>query len=287
MAHWEHGPEPLSSPPSGAEPWELIAPFYEHDITPVFQPFAEEALRLAALAPGARVLDVAAGPGTLALMAAARGAARVDAVDFAPRMVERLAARAAEAGLVHVHAQVADGQALPFPDASFDAAFSLVGVIFFPDRARGLTELARVVRPGGAVVVSSWPPATGVVALLFELIAGLSAELAGPPEAPPDDAPPDDAPLGDAPAYARELGAAGLTAVHVVSVGNAVAVDGVEALVARQERTLIPLVLLRRRAADGWPALRARLVERLRARLGDGRIVIDLPGLVGVGRKPG
>lgn len=265
----------MSAPPA-AEPWDLVAPHYETDVAPLFRRYAEEALRLAGLAPGARVVDVAAGTGTLALLAAERGAARVDAVDFAPGMVARLEQRARALGLAQVAARVADGHALPFPDGTFDAAFSLAGVIFFQDRARGLAELARVVRPGGAVVVSSWPPPAGALAILF----GLIGELSGRPR------PPGGPPLGDAPSYARELGAVGLREVHVVEVAHAAEYPGVEELLARQERSSVPLALLRRGAGEAWPEQRAWMAERLRAALGDGRVVVELPALVGVGRKP-
>jgi SAM-dependent methyltransferase len=264
-----------ASPLALPEAWELIASGYERDVVPIFRPFVEEALRLAALAPGARIVDVAAGPGTLSLLAAPT-AARVDAVDFAPAMIARLEARAREAGLDNVFAKVADGQALPFADGGFDAAFSLFGVIFFPDRGRGLAELSRVVRRGAAVVVSSWPPATGVMAAVFSALR----EVTG--AAPEPDVPPA---LGDAPSFAREFAAAGLGEVHVEQVANAVEVASVDELLTAQEQSLAPLALLAKRAGGGWPALRAKMLAAMRARLGDGRLVIDLPALVGVGRK--
>ncbi|HZV08105.1 MAG TPA: class I SAM-dependent methyltransferase, partial [Novosphingobium sp.] len=72
--------------------------------------------------------------------------------DFSPGMVARIAA----AGLPNVAAQVMDGQALDLPDASFDASFSLFGVIMFPDWRRGLAEMARVTRADGYGVVATW-----------------------------------------------------------------------------------------------------------------------------------
>ena len=86
------------------------------------------------------LLDVAAGPGTLALQAARRGA-RVTATDFSPAMVETLRARASSEGLSGITTEVADGQNLPFPNASFDVACSMFGLFIFPDRARGFAEL--------------------------------------------------------------------------------------------------------------------------------------------------
>src|SRR5699024_11098930 len=94
------------------------------------------------------VLDVACGPGTLTLLAAAAGAT-VTALDFSSPMIAQLRTRAAAldlASAVEVHE--GGGQRLPFASAVFDAAFSMFGLMFFPDRHAGLRELARVLKPG-------------------------------------------------------------------------------------------------------------------------------------------
>lgn len=131
--------------------WDKAAQHYETTAHPFTARYAEAALARVALAPGSRVLDVAAGTGALAL-AAARTGARVLATDFSPGMVARIAA----AGLANLEAQVMDGQALDLPDAMFDAVFSIFGVIMFPDWGTGLAEMARVTRPGGRGVVATW-----------------------------------------------------------------------------------------------------------------------------------
>jgi ubiquinone/menaquinone biosynthesis C-methylase UbiE len=131
--------------------WDAAALHYEKTAHPFTARFAEAALALAELPAGSRVLDVAAGTGALAL-AAARAGAQVLATDFSPGMVARIAA----AGEPHVEARVMDGQALDLPDAGFDAAFSIFGVIMFPDWRKGLSEMARVTRRGGQGVVATW-----------------------------------------------------------------------------------------------------------------------------------
>lgn len=131
--------------------WDTAAQHYEETAHPFTACFAEIALTRVALGPKSRVLDVAAGTGALAL-AAARTGAQVLATDFSPGMVARIAA----AGLPNVDAQVMDGQALALPDASFDAVFSIFGVIMFPDWRKGLAEMVRVTRPGGHGVVATW-----------------------------------------------------------------------------------------------------------------------------------
>lgn len=133
------------------EHWDTTASQYERTAHPFTAKYAEAALARVTLTPQSRVLDVAAGTGALAL-AAARTGARVLATDFSPGMVARVAA----AGLPNVEAKVMDGQALDLPDASFDAVFSIFGVIMFPDWRKGLAEMARVTRPGGHGVVATW-----------------------------------------------------------------------------------------------------------------------------------
>jgi len=135
------------------------------------------------------VLDVAAGPGTLAL-SAAKQVAHVSALDFSSAMIERLRRDAAALGYANIDAQVGDGQALPYPDGSFDAAFSMFGLIFFPDRNAGLRQLNRVLRPGGRVVIGSWAPFEPASALVT-LFAALQVAL---PELPFHDP---ELPMGD------------------------------------------------------------------------------------------
>src|SRR5687768_15750521 len=97
-------PSPLATP----EPWDLVSGAYAEEIVPQFELFAADALRLADVKAGSKVLDVACGPGTLSLLAAGRGA-KVDAIDFSPGMVERLRARLAQQKIDGVTVQVGDG----------------------------------------------------------------------------------------------------------------------------------------------------------------------------------
>jgi ubiquinone/menaquinone biosynthesis C-methylase UbiE len=128
---------------------------YEHtaaDLVPV----AEAVVEAAGVGPGHRVLDVACGTGNAALAAAARGAT-VAGIDAAPRLLEVAAGRAREAG-VDADWRQGDLQTLPYEDGAFDAALSVFGVIFAADGRRAAAELLRVTKPGGTVVVTSWPP---------------------------------------------------------------------------------------------------------------------------------
>ena len=111
-------------------------------------------LRAARLAPGQRVLDIATGTGIAAEAAAeAVGpSGHVVAADISSAMVER--ARERLAGVPNVSFAVEDGQRLTLPSESFDAVLCNMGLMYFPDPARGLAEFRRVLRPGGRAAVS-------------------------------------------------------------------------------------------------------------------------------------
>jgi SAM-dependent methyltransferase len=98
---------------------------------------------------GESVLDVACGSGTAALVAARRYC-EVTGIDFVATLIERARRRAA-AEVLEVDFRVADAQALPFPDASFQVILSVYGVQFAPDQERAASELLRVCRPGGRI----------------------------------------------------------------------------------------------------------------------------------------
>ncbi len=105
---------------------------------------------------GERVLDVAAGTGNTALAAARRGASVV-ASDFAPVLLEIAERRAAVEGL-SIATEVADAQALPFADDSFDVVLSTFGAMHAADHERTAAELVRVCRPGGRLGLVAWTP---------------------------------------------------------------------------------------------------------------------------------
>lgn len=170
------------SPLSVPTPWDLVAPAYAEEVVPQFETFAREALRLVAPPPGSRIVDIACGPGTLSVLAAQSGH-QIEAIDFSHNMIERAAGRVARLGMSSIELRVADGQALPFADATFDAGFSMFGLMFFPDRAKGFAELRRVLKPGAKALVSSWHPLESipVLAAMFGAIGAAMAKALGVP----------------------------------------------------------------------------------------------------------
>ena len=114
-----------------------------------------------------RVLDVAAGNGNATLAAARRGA-RVTSTDYVGTLLEAGAARARAEGLDVVF-EIADAEALPYADASFDAVLSTFGVMFAPDHAAAASEMARVCRPGGRIALANWTP-EGFIGQMFRTL---------------------------------------------------------------------------------------------------------------------
>jgi len=110
---------------------------------------------LARLLPGGRALDVATGTGDLAFELAARvgPSGEVVGVDFSENMLELARAKAAEHPGIRVRFESGNALDLDYGDDEFDAATVGFGARNFSDLARGLSEMARVVRPGGRVVV--------------------------------------------------------------------------------------------------------------------------------------
>ena len=105
---------------------------------------------------GQRVLDVACGSGNAALVAARRYC-EVTGIDYVPALIERAKQRAAAEGTA-IDFQVADAQALPFADATFDAVTSVFGVMFAPDQAKAASELVRVCKPARTIGLACWTP---------------------------------------------------------------------------------------------------------------------------------
>lgn len=189
-----------------AEFWDQAAAYSEvaHPFTTWF---AERAWEAAEVPPGARVLDVATGVGALALVAA-RSGAKVLATDFSEGMVRLVAS----AGHPNIKARQMDGQALELADGTFDAAFSMFGVMLFADWRKGLSEMARVVRGGGIGCVGTWKDRRGAATSL--LLAQVIERLY--PDVPQPDPAESMAALAHKDRLAAEMERAGFANVRVV-----------------------------------------------------------------------
>jgi SAM-dependent methyltransferase len=121
----------------------------------------ERMLDLARVVEGNRVLDVAAGAGDQSFLVAERVGprGRVLATDLSPAILEFAAAGARAQGLGNLTTRVMDGEEIDLEDATFDAVVSRVGLIYFPDQAKALKHMHRVLVRGGRVAALVWGPA--------------------------------------------------------------------------------------------------------------------------------
>ena len=157
----------MTTPEEIRDAWDKIAAGYDEFVTPSGgMAIAENALRRVGLRPDMRLLDVAAGSGALSIPAARLGA-QVLAVDLSPAMIKWLNARVRKEGLSNLEGRVMDGHALELEENTFDISASQFGVMLFPDLPRGLSELARVTKPGGRVLLVVYGPPQQVEFLGF------------------------------------------------------------------------------------------------------------------------
>lgn len=158
------------------EGWRNFAP-----LEAITTPAAARLVQFAGISKGSCVLDVGCGTGVVAITAARRGA-HVDAVDLTPQLLERARENALIAG-VEIEFLEADVEELPFPDAKFGTVVSQFAHMFAPRPEVAVSEMLRVLRPGGMIAFSTWPP---------ELLVGRTMTVSSryAPPLPPGIAPP-------------------------------------------------------------------------------------------------
>ncbi|MBV8885734.1 MAG: class I SAM-dependent methyltransferase [Chroococcidiopsidaceae cyanobacterium CP_BM_RX_35] len=260
--------------------WSAVAANYERYAEPHTAQFAREALSLAGgVRYGERVLDVAAGTGALSLQVAEAGG-RVLAIDSSPAMVARLRERMQL--FARCEARVMDGQALELEDATFDASFSVFGIIGFPDWQRGMSELVRVTRSGGRVIVVTWenPEGAGPMPLFMQAYRHAFPKAAIPSP------PPGMSVLGSLEALKIEMVKAGCGEVTVHAINRDWSEPSVDRVMGDIDQ-ILALHPLYAALDDGG---RARLREPLRAAFEtytepDGALQIPGTANVAVGHK--
>ncbi len=133
------------------EAWSQFAPLATMTTIP-----AAKLVRFARVQPGQRVLDVACGTGVVAVTAALQGA-RVTGADLTPELLE-VARENSRIGGCEIDWHEADVEKLPFADAEFDVVLSQFGHMFAPRPEVAIGEMLRVLKPGGTIAFTTWPP---------------------------------------------------------------------------------------------------------------------------------
>lgn len=269
-------------PDQRPELWDDHVAVYEVAFEPLTSAFARHALDRLGLGPGERLLDVAAGSGGAALIAAARGV-EVLAVDASPRMVTRIRERAAAASFgSRISAKVKDGMALALPDASFDAAISVFGVVLFPDAASGLREIQRTLKSGGRVAVVTWTDPERYE-LAQRLIAAIAA-VRGPQ--PPPSTLPAQLRFREEAAFRALFAEANLRVEDVIRVEEPLCLPSARWIAERVGFAPGMAAMVNSLGAD-----RERVMETFVAALerdrGTGEVALPAVAFVGIGEKQG
>jgi ubiquinone/menaquinone biosynthesis C-methylase UbiE len=248
---------------------------------PLLGLFADVAVERAQLGPAMRVVDVAAGPGTLTCRVASQ-VASVEAIDFSSEMVARCRARAETFGMRNVTVSEGDGQALPYADASFDVGFSMFGLMFFPDRQRGFRELCRVLAPGGRAFVTSWASVEKSPLMLARIAAWKAADPSAP--SPQKNV----MTLEDPALFAREMEAAGFVEVAVEPLYRDREFRDLDELCDGVTRGNAPFELVRRDVGEEeWRRRIGVMRDYLGAHHGPFPLRLGSTAYLGQGRKPG
>ena len=230
----------------------------------------------AAIEPQMDVLDVATGTGNAALRAAAAGA-DVVGLDLTPELFEAARRRALEAN-VHVNWVEGDAEELPFGDDSFDRVLSTFGVMFAPRHELAASELVRVCRSGGQIVLANWTPEGffgGLIRTITRYLPARPASAQQPPIL-----------WGDESHLRALLGGQILLSFESDDVEFAFAT--VDDMVADYEQHFGPIVLARRVLEPGRYAALIADVRALVAQWdgGEGELRIRAQYLLVVGLKP-
>ena len=132
--------------------WETVSQGYEDHFAKLTSQSVDAILDAGDVSSGKEVLDVCCGPGMIATAAAARGA-RATGIDFSAAVIK--VANSSESGAKF---QQGDAQSLSFTDNSYDSVVCGFGIIHLPDPQKALSEMYRVLKPGGRVALSVWEP---------------------------------------------------------------------------------------------------------------------------------
>ena len=260
-----------------------VPPNYDRYLGPLlFHPYADDLAARLPVARGTRVLEVACGTGIVTgrLVRRLAGQGTLVATDLNDAMIAHARTRVpADPALEW---RQADGTSLPFPDRAFDAVVCEFGLMFFPDKAGGVREAFRVLRPGGAYLFNVWDRIehNAVARIAHDTIRTFF---------------PDDPPqfyqtpfnLQDPGGVRSLLGAAGFVDVEVVSVEKVgMSPSAADAAIGLVEGNPVLGTIMGRRP-EALPDIKAAVARNIAAELGDHPVRSPLRAHVFTARRPG
>lgn len=158
---FQTGDDKIKNFQSGGAEWDKVAPAWEKNHSAIAEGLEtcnELVLEQAGITPGIVALDLGSGTGYPALLAAQKvgPTGRVTGVDFSGGMLDVARRKAETLGLGNIEFKECDVTSLPFEDSSFDAVTSRFCLMFLPELAKTLSEVFRVLKPGGRFSTAVW-----------------------------------------------------------------------------------------------------------------------------------
>jgi len=267
---------PMSSP----EPWSLVAEGYVTDTQPLFEQYCRRALLQAGFNGGGRLLDVACGPGTLSLLIH-HDVDEIHAIDFSTGMLACFNREIDRRGIGNIRTYHMDGQALEFGDNTFDWAFSIFGLMFFPDRDKGFREILRTLKPGGRVAITSWAPVadSSIMQMMF---GAMGAAFPKKPETSSGKV----LTLEDPEIFRQEMQQAGFTDVSITPFDGYWQANDVETFLDSMVRGSAPITALKNQLGESaWAGKREIMLDWLRENLTNLPVTLNSRAWIGTAAK--
>ncbi|EMJ91880.1 class I SAM-dependent methyltransferase [Leptospira alstonii] len=270
----------MSNPLSSVEPWSLVAEGCTKFTKQFLEVYSLKAMELLNPKSSDVVLDVAAGPGTLSIPLS-KNVKEVYAIDFSAPMIEQLKSGMKAAKIRNVFPLLMDGQKLEFEGNRFDAAFSMFGLMFFPDKLQGLKEIHRVLKPGGKVAISSWAPIANspLMQCLFGALRKANPDI---PE------PQTNISSFENPDYFKDhLSSAGFEEIEILAFSNSMEITDVKEFLNTMIEGSAPLQLMRSKMEDTlWDEKKRIMFDHLSERLTRLPISLSSEAYIAIARKP-
>ena len=269
-----------SNPMSTPEPWSLVSSGYVSDTKPLFEQYCKEALQLSGFNGSGKVLDVACGPGTLSLLIHEE-ANDIQAIDFSQGMIDCFNTEIAQQGIKNITTCLMDGQNLTFPDNEFDWAYSIFGLMFFPDRVQGFREMRRTLKPGGRAAVTSWAPVSD--SPLMQLLFGaMGAAFPSKDEGNSEKV----LTLEDPDNFKNEMEEAGFLEVSVSHFDGEMTIYDIEDFLDSMVRGSAPIVMLKKKLGEEvWAEKRAIMLAWLEKQISQPPVTLHSRAYIGIGKK--
>lgn len=268
-----------TNPLSQVAPWDIVAEGYAQETQPMFEAWALESFEKLAINNEKTVIDIACGPGTVSLLLADK-VKSITALDFSEEMLKVF--RSQLGRFTNISLQQCDCQKLPLKDSLFDIAISQFGLMFFPDRAAGFSEIYRVLKPNGEAIVSSWAPIEQSSALQLMIGALFTAF----PEVKPKEEPKSiQKGLDDPDQFRYEMKQAGFHSIEIQPSTKSISVANAEDFWQTMVKGSAPITMMKaEKSQEEWQEGENRALEYVKKEL-EGVKNLSSTAYIGYGRK--